>query len=60
MDPKIITATFAISALLDTVMFVVVGGMMDRHGRLAALIPSMTIMPAGIVVMLLGRLSPQE
>lgn len=58
VDPTIITATFAISALIDTIMFVVVGGMMDRYGRLAALIPSMTIMPAGIVVMLAWQSFP--
>lgn len=52
VDERIITATFAVSALVDSVMFVVSGGLMDKHGRLAALIPSLTVMPAGIIIML--------
>jgi Arabinose efflux permease len=52
VDESVITATFAISALVDSVMFLVTGGMMDRFGRMAAIVPSLTIMPAGIVIML--------
>lgn len=53
VDERIITATFAVSALVDSVMFIASGGLMDKHGRLAALIPSLTVMPAGIIVMLM-------
>lgn len=53
LDPHLITLTFAISAALDTAMFFMVGGMMDRYGRLAAIVPSLTVMPAGIAIMLL-------
>ncbi|MCF2706554.1 MFS transporter [Arcanobacterium haemolyticum] len=55
VDETVITATFAISALVDSIMFFAVGGLMDRHGRLAALIPSLLVMPAGIVTMLLWQ-----
>ncbi len=58
VDERIITATFAISALVDSVMFVASGGLMDRHGRLAALIPSLTVMPAGIIIMLAWQSVP--
>ncbi len=53
VSEAVITATFTVSALVDSIMFVVVGGLMDRHGRLAALIPSLIVMPAGIITMLL-------
>lgn len=48
----LITSTFAATAFLDTIMFLVVGGLMDRYGRHAAILPSLTIMPLGIVIMI--------
>lgn len=58
IDESIITATFAVSALVDTLMFVVAGGLMDKYGRLAALLPSLTVMPAGILIMALWQTLP--
>lgn len=55
VDAGVITATFAASALLDSVMFIVSGGLMDRHGRLAAILPSLLVMPTGILIMLLWQ-----
>lgn len=50
-QPTFITATFAVTALLDTMMFIVSGSLMDRRGRHWALLPSLLFMPIGIVVM---------
>lgn len=58
VDARVITATFAASALVDSVMFIASGGLMDRFGRLAALLPAMLVMPAGIVIMLLWQTVP--
>lgn len=55
---SIITATFAISALVDSIMFIVSGGLMDKYGRLAAHIPTLLIMPAGIIIMLMWQTVP--
>lgn len=52
-DPAFITATFAVTALLDTTMFIVAGTLMDKKGRHWALIPALVVMPLGIVVMIL-------
>ncbi|MFP7696876.1 MFS transporter [Trueperella sp. LYQ143] len=51
-EPHFITGTFAVTALVDTIMFVVSGAVMDRRGRHWALIPSFIFMPIGIIVML--------
>ncbi|OCW60162.1 MFS transporter [Trueperella bernardiae] len=52
-QPTFVTATFAVTALLDTLMFIVSGSLMDRRGRHWALLPSLVFMPIGIVVMIL-------
>lgn len=52
-DPEFITATFAVTALFDTLMFIVSGSLMDKRGRMWALGPSLVVMPIGIVVMIL-------
>lgn len=49
----LITSTFAATALLDTVMFMLAGGLMDRWGRHAAIGPTLLIMPLGLIVMAL-------
>ena len=50
-----ITATFAVTALLDAAIFFISGILMDKRGRLWALVPSLTIMPVAIVVMVLWQ-----
>lgn len=51
-DLTFVTATFAVTALFDTVMFVVSGSVMDRRGRHWALLPSLIFMPLGIAIMI--------
>lgn len=51
-EPTFVTATFAVTALFDTVMFVVSGSLMDQRGRHWALLPSLIFMPIGIIVMI--------
>ena len=58
VDETVITATFTVSALVDSIMFLASGGLMDKHGRLAALIPTLTVMPAGIIIMLAWQTVP--
>lgn len=52
-DATFVTATFAVTALFDTIMFVVSGSVMDRRGRHWALLPSLIFMPIGIFVMIM-------
>lgn len=56
---EVISATFAVSALLDVAVFYASGQLMDRFGRRAAIIPSLAIMGAGFIVLgLAGSLIP--
>ncbi len=50
-----ITATFAVTALLDAAMFAFSGILMDKRGRIWAIIPSLTIMPLAIIIMIAWR-----
>lgn len=50
-----ITATFAVTALLDAAMFAFSGILMDKRGRIWAIIPSLVIMPLAIIVMIVWR-----
>ncbi|MGO1402642.1 MAG: MFS transporter [Flaviflexus sp.] len=51
LDNELITLAFAVSALIDTVLFYPAGKLADRKGRLWALMPSLTIMSAAIILM---------
>lgn len=56
---EVISATFAVSALLDVAVFYASGQLMDRFGRRAAIIPSLAIMGAGFIALgLAGSLVP--
>ena len=58
LPARFITATFAVTALLDASMFFISGILMDKRGRLWALMPSLIIMPAAIAVMVLWQSVP--
>lgn len=51
LEPHLVTATLAITSLLDATMFLLAGSIMDKRGRQWALLPSLIIMPIGILVM---------
>lgn len=51
LSEHFITATFALTMLLDAMMFFMSGILMDKRGRLWALAPSLTLMPLAIIVM---------
>ncbi len=53
--PHTITATFAASAVMDSLIFYPSGRLSDRFGRRAALVPTLLIMGAGFVGMVLWR-----
>nr|WP_241698421.1 MFS transporter [Flaviflexus huanghaiensis] len=53
LDNAIIALAFAVSALIDTAMFYPGGRLSDRRGRLWGLVPSLTVMSASIVLMVL-------
>ena len=56
---EVISATFAVSALLDVTVFYASGQLMDRFGRRAAIIPSLTIMGVGFIALgMAGSLVP--
>lgn len=46
-----ITLVYGLTTLLDAMMFFISGILMDRRGRLWALVPSLAIMPVAIIVM---------
>lgn len=48
---EVISATFAVSALMDVAVFYASGQLMDRFGRRAAIIPSLMIMGAGFIAL---------
>jgi len=54
-SPEMITATFAVSALADTALFYPAGKIMDRRGRLWALLPAMLTMSLAITLMLVWQ-----
>lgn len=50
MSDALISATFAAGAALDVAMFLPSGRWMDRYGRLAGIVPALTVMGASIAV----------
>jgi MFS transporter len=52
LSDALISATFAAGALLDVAMFLPSGRWMDRYGRLAGILPSLFIMGASLVVII--------